>query len=310
VYLCAVLRAEMEAWARQNGNEGTKASYRGYAREYLQWCAIHRYPSADPAVVARFLRYALEDRKLSRGTINNTITSAVADIFRFSKEAPTRDPLVLATKKVVVSKTKAPEGKQPLPRAILESMIAAATPCEKDIRDILMFIMMFGGLLRESEAAGLLVEEVWLDEDDMQGEVLYIFINKSKRDQERRGDTVVLAACPGSPVCPVMWFKLYARVARSKVFFFHSTFAQAGRLSNKTPNGLLKQWLKVVGVSDVQAALFGSHSLRKGGATAASAARVRMHLLKRHGRWKSDAVFIYIFDPLVARLEVSRAVLQ
>ena len=231
----------MEAWARENGNDNTKASYRGYAKEYLKWCSDHRYPSADPAVVSRFLRYALEDRKLSRGTINNTITSAVADIFRFSKDAPTRDPLVVATKKVVVSKTKAPEGKLPLPRALMEKMIAAVTPCEKDIRDIFMFIMMFGGLLRESEVAGLWKEEVWLDVDDEGGEVLYIFINKSKRDQERRGDTVVLAACPGSPMCPVMWYKLYAKVARSKDFFFHSTFVKADRLSNKTPNNLLKK---------------------------------------------------------------------
>ena len=130
------------------------------------------------------------------------------------------------------------------------------------------------------------------------------------RAQERRGDTVVLAACPGSPMCPVLWYKLYAKVARSQDFFFHSTFVKAARLSNKTPNSLLKKWLKLMGLGEAQTALYGSHSLRKGGATAASAARVRMHLLKRHGRWKSDAVFIYIVDPLMARLEVSRAVLK
>jgi integrase len=300
----------MELWARENGNENTRASYRPYAREYLKWCNDRNYPAADPAVVSAFLRYAVEVRKLSRGTINNTITSAVADIFKFSKEAPTRDPLVVACKKVVISKTSAPEGKLPLPRALLEKMIRAAAPCEMDIRDLFMFIIMFGGLLRESEAAGLRKEEVWVVDDEVQGEVLYIFINKSKRDQERRGDTVVLAACPGSPLCPVKWFKLYTQVARSEEFFFHSSFVKAGRLANGTPNGILKRWLVQMGLSEKEAALYGSHSLRKGGATAAAAGRVRMHLLKRHGRWKSDAVFIYIVDPLVARLEVSRAVLE
>ena len=73
-------------------------------------------------------------------------------------------------------------------------MIATVTPCEKDIRDMFMFIMMFGGLLRESEVAGLWKEEVWVDEDDIQREVLHIIINKSKRVHERRGETVVLAA--------------------------------------------------------------------------------------------------------------------
>jgi integrase len=300
----------MEAWARSNGNENTKASYRPYAKEYLKWCNDRNFPSEDPAVVSAFLRYMVEVRKLSRGTINNTVTSAVADIFRFSNNAPTRDPLVIACKKVVVSMTSAPEGKKPLPRALLEKMIGASTPCEQDIRDMFLFILMFGGLLRESEAAGLMKEEVWVVDDEIQGEVLYIFINKSKRDQERKGDTVVLAACPGSPLCPVRWFRLYARVARSTEFFFHSTFVKAGKLANGTPNGILKRWLAQMGLSDAESKTYGSHSLRKGGATAAAAGRVRMHLLKRHGRWKSDAVFIYVVDPLVARLEVSRAVLE
>jgi site-specific recombinase XerC len=300
----------MEAWARSKSNDNTKASYRGYAKEYLKWCADRRLPSEDPAVVSAFIRYMLEDRKLSRGTINNTVTSAVADIFRFSKFAPTRDPLVVACKKVVVSMTDASVGKKPLSREQLVQMVGRATPCEKDIRDIFMFILMFGGLLRESEVVGLKKAEVWLVDDEIEGEVLYISINKSKRDQEKRGATVVLAACPGSPLCPVKWFKLYSQVARSTTSFFHSTFATAAKLANSSPNGILKKWLAKLGVSVEEAKLYGSHSLRKGGATAASAKRVRLHLLKRHGRWSSDAVFIYVVDPLVARLEVSRAVLE
>ena len=300
----------MEEWARENGNQNTKLAYRPYAREYLAWCDAHKYPAEAPEVVAKFLRYALETRKLSRGTINSTITSAVADIFRFSDKTPTRDPLVVAVKKVVVSMTKAAEGKVPLPRALLEKMIREGTPSEKDIRDLFMFIMMFGGLLRESEVARLRKDEVWIDYDEIQGWALHIFVNKSKRDQERKGDSVVLAACPGSPLCPVQWFKLYNRVARSEEFFFHSTFVKAGRLANSTPNSILKGWLKAMGLPEQEISRYGSHSLRKGGATAASAARVRMHLLKRHGRWKSDAVFIYFVDPLAARLEASRAILS
>ena len=300
----------MEAWARSKGNTNTKASYKPYAKEYLKWCASQNYPSEDPAVLSAFLRYMVEDRKLSRGTINNTVTSAVADIFRFSNHTPTRDPLVVACKKAVVSMTNAPEGKTPLPRALLEEMIGMSTAREQDIRDMFMFILMFGGLLRESEAVGLKKDEVWVEWDEVQGEVLYIFIDKSKIDQERKGDTVVLASCPSSPLCPVRWFRLYNSIARSKDFVFHSTFKSAAKLANATPNGILKRWLVSLGLSDKEVKTYGSHSLRKGGATAAAAKRVRMHLLKRHGRWRSDAVFIYIVDPLVARLEVSRAALE
>ena len=226
----------METWARSKGNKNTKVTYKPYAKEYLKWCGDRELPSEDPVVLSAFLRYLVEVRKLSRGTINNTVTAAVADLFRFSKFSPTQDPLVLPCKKTVVKMTNAPEGKKPLPRSLLEDMVAKATPCEQDIRDIFMFILMFGGLLRESETAGLTKEEVWIVVDEIQGEVLYIFINKSKMDQEKRGETVVLAACPGSPLCPVKWFKLYTQVARSTEFFFHSTFAIPDKLSKTAMN--------------------------------------------------------------------------
>ena len=54
---------------------------------------------------------------------------------------------------------------------------------------------------------------------------------------------------------------------------------------------------------------YGSHSCRRGGATAAVAANVDIHLVKRHGNWKSDAVYLYVVDSVKARLSVSGAIL-
>ena len=44
--------------------------------------------------------------------------------------------------------------------------------------------------------------------------------------------------------------------------------------------------------------LVGSHSLRKGGATALFAATGNMELVKRFGGWKSDAVHAYLYSDL------------
>ena len=53
----------------------------------------------------------------------------------------------------------------------------------------------------------------------------------------------------------------------------------------------------------------GSHSLRRGGATAAAKAKVRTHVIKRHDRWASDAVYLYIVDAIEEQLGLSAAVL-
>ena len=37
---------------------------------------------------------------------------------------------------------------------------------------------------------------------------------------------------------------------------------------------------------------------------------VCLHILKRHGRWASDTVFLYIQDPGEARVAVSKAILS
>ena len=55
---------------------------------------------------------------------------------------------------------------------------------------------------------------------------------------------------------------------------------------------------------------YGSHSLRRGGATAAAEHKVRMHVLKRHGRWLSDSVYLYVVDDLEEQLSVSATILE
>ena len=55
-------------------------------------------------------------------------------------------------------------------------------------------------------------------------------------------------------------------------------------------------------------ALFGMHSLRAGGATAAANAGVQDRLFKRHGRWKSESAKDgYVKDSVKRRLDVSKS---
>ena len=62
----------------------------------------------------------------------------------------------------------------------------------------------------------------------------------------------------------------------------------------------------MLGQPEVRADLrsLSSHSLRKGGATAAANAGVSEDEIKAHGRWKSDAVKGYIRRSVALRLAV------
>ena len=257
-----------------------------------------------------FIKDGLEQRALSRSTLVNLIPSTVEDLFLFEDTSPGRsDPALLkAVKRTVCLLTKPPKSKLPLLKTHLQKMVAACKPTEADVRDVFMMILMFMGFLRESEAAALRVEDVWIGElEGATGPVLYILLRKSKTDQTHETATVVLCGSATSSICPIRWYRLYLKMRRGGTHLFHhSTRGSVAKLSPKTPNSILKRWVARIGL---EAGLYGSHSLRRGGATAASKARIRTHVIKRHGRWSSDSVYLYIVDQADTVLGVARAIL-
>jgi hypothetical protein len=171
--------------------------------------------------------------------------------------------------------------------------------------EVFLMIWMMAAFLRESEAAALGNGDVYLEhiEDE---EVLYVYVGKAKNDQVREGNLIVVGQATKHPtICPVAWFHIYMRMRPASTKFFSR--ANGVPLLAAEPNKILKKLLKCR--PDVDAALYGSHSLRKNGCTEAAAAGVKLRLLKRHGNWKSDAVFLYNKDSLQERLSVSKSFL-
>ena len=82
--------------------------------------------------------------------------------------------------------------------------------------------------------------------------------------------------------------------------------AMGQRLAKATPNHILKRWMEKIKVDPKG---YGSHSLRRGGTTAAAKAKVRMHVIKCHVRWVTDEVYLYIVDGLEEQVMVASAVL-
>ena len=180
------------------------------------------------------------------------------------------------------------------------------------VPDFFMILIMTVGMLRGSEAAALLEEDVELKVVEGQ-EVLMILVQTSKTYQLRIDDTVFVAAGPDKMTCPIEWFKIYRGFhTRGAPTFFHSANATdppsgIRAISGPTTNTALKKRVAAVGVNPSG---YGSHSCRRGGTTAAVNAEVDIFLVERHGRWKSDAVYSYVDISVKRRLMVSIGVLS
>ena len=224
---------------------------------------------AAPETVASYLIHLLEERRLhvARGTIVDVASSAVADIHRFTDDhQPQRSGLVKAVKKAIVRLTKPPKEKRPITGPILYKIrVSFLNGSKKGKRDYFMILLCYKGFLRQSEAAALGPEDLWIEwviTPSGHTRVLFVFIEKSKNDQGRVGHTVVLQEDPKRWKCPVETFLDFKRSFPSRphqASFFTSVNHPFGQLCSSHVNSALKAACTGAGIPKTQ---FSSHCLR------------------------------------------------
>jgi len=171
-------------------------------------------------------------------------------------------------------------------------------------------LLAFAGFLRFDELANINVCDV-----NIGFEFLTLRIPRSKSDQMRQGDEVIIARS-GLDTCPVAMLEAYMKrgniQAGSKQKLFRAILSgkaeklrDTGGLSYTRMSELIHKKLQELGLATGD---FSLHSLRAGGATAAARAGVPDRPFKKHGRWKPESAKDgYIEDSLDHRLSVSES---
>ena len=190
---------------------------------------------------------------------------------------------------------------------------ASANANFPDLRTAAICVTAFAGFLRFNELANLRCCDFKFCKD----KYVELFIAKSKTDIYRNGNVVMLAKT-WHITCPYALLNRYIQAAgidcSSNLMFFRSlhfvksnasyTLRSTGISYTRTREVVLNAFSQV----GYSTKLFGLHSLRSGGATAATNAGVNDRLFKRHGRWRSDkAKDGYVKDNLEALLSVSKS---
>jgi len=213
--------------------------------------------------------------------------SAIAEKHTFRDvHDPTKHPLVKGAKKAAQKRGLHPKQKKPITPQLIRRMIAAIKYDYIGIRDMTMIIIMTKGLLRESEATDLKIQDVQADD---QG--LLLIIRKSKTDQARKGTTVRLPPCQELALCPLQWHVIWMTMRGFTQSDWYFLSEEKTKLSRTTPAGRIKHWIKKIGEDE---SAFSSHSCRRGGATVAARNGLDVEIIKQAGRWRSNAVERYI----------------
>ena len=182
-----------------------------------------------------------------------------------------------------------------------------------ELRVAAICILSFTAFLRYDELSTIKFCDVLFGSNYMK-----IFLESSKTDVYRVGEWVYVSSLNSSN-CPVKIIKRYLRKAGFSGYTEDFIFRGITRNKNKhmrklktsnkpisysTVRSLLLNVFKSVGKD---ASVLGTHSLRKGGATAAARNSVEDRLFKKHGRWRSDkSKDKYVKEDLTQKLFVSR----
>jgi integrase len=206
-------------------------------------------------------------------------------------------------------------------------------PQQYALRDWAYYLLAFVGFFRGSELVALEwshLHFVWLDGEQeyltrdpeppsarARCVAVHVDIVESKTDQKGQGQAVRIAAASaeygsGFDLCPIA---LLGRLWRGRRPGQEAVFAELrpkldpGHLQTDTLRGRLRRYLKAFLPAE-DAERYSLHSLRKGGASLAASRGVPLRQIKQHGRWRSDAVFLYTLVSDAELTAVSRLVVD
>ena len=175
--------------------------WRSFATEVLGIVAV--FP-VELIHCALFLQYLLDSTK-SVSTINCAFYA-----FKWFHDlagvgSPTSHPKVVAVKEGAIRLSSCPvkHRKEPLEAEHLRQLLERTDLNDLlQLRNLVMFVLAFSGFLKFSELSLIRAKDIKFSNG-----FISVFIEKSKADQLREGQSVVIAES-GSSLCPVTLLKL------------------------------------------------------------------------------------------------------
>ena len=299
----------------QSKVNSTAKKYLGAIRRWKQWALSHNlktFPVTFNHLVALYLQHVGETAQTKSAV--EEIVHALAWLHDAAGiPSPTTNPFIAVVLDGLRKTLAKPVSKKtPFNMEILTAMSEETTRNQTlaNVRLTSACLLAFAGFLRFNELHNLRPNDLTID-----SEKLLIKIRKSKTDQLRRGDEVLISRT-GTITCPVAMLERYLNLGGikrtdSKLLYrgivktkSGEKLRSSGGFTYTRMRELLREKLVQLGYSPDS---FGIHSLRAGGATAAANAGIQDSIFKRYGRWKTDgAKDGYIKDSIEKILEVSK----
>jgi integrase len=203
--------------------------------------------------------------------------------------SPTTSPAVKElVKGIARAHAHTPKAKRALRREDVERIRALASDGDAAVRrTVVMAVLGWSAWLRIRELLALRVRDI-----EFHAQGMRVFVARSKTDQLGKGAWVLVARDPDASACPVQVVHGYVlREGLTGDMHLLRNLNTGGEVSYDCARRDLRALLERIGLAPED---YGTHSLRRGGATDAAERGVSDALIKVQGRWKSAAYQRYV----------------
>lgn len=306
------LDKEVAEWRQLTFAESTKAAYRSHQKTYFRFCqmiGVHPVP-ASTTTICRYAAYLGRSRAFS--TVQQYLNIVRILHIETGLDNPMANNWTVTSllKGMKRGKGLSPSYKLPIyPADLLRIYSAINLKVAEDSLFWAMITSCFFGLLRVSNvvfkagtASPILQKDCKFSE---KGVILTVRSSKTIQCKERVLE-VPLPYVADSSLCPttaILHLLGRSKPNRDKPLFAYDTINGYQGLTAAQVRQKLSQILARLGY---HASDYGTHSLRRGGATWLILSGVPLPLVKAIGDWKSDCVLKYIKPNTNNRFDILR----
>ena len=276
---------QLDAFLASGRAESTLATYASQRRQFLQFCQQLGVEGEQ-----RFSAQVLCQWIMGRSQHGYKLSTIEIGLHALGSWLPvgtlSQPDVVQALRAAARRPSAAQRRKLPILLDLLSQLVFRPAQDWREARDFAFWALAWHGMFRSGELCSLLWQDVTVQSDG-----LIVYVAHSKTDQAGVGQHVFVAGNQHEHVCPV---KVLARLAEyvhelsGPIFTAESQ--GSGAVSKRTMLSRLQKAMQRLGHPKD---MFGLHSFRSGGATAAAMGGMSERLIKAHGRWVSDVVRVY-----------------
>ena len=296
--------------------ENTRIAYEKGWKRFSDFCEKRKYKTfpAKPKSVIEFLieqatqPVGAKGKYLSMGTVELYHSAINRKHIDAGLPSPTRNPEVTNVLRGLKRlKGTAPRQVKALRENQIESMLKACLSVRTQagskttigLRDAAIIAIGFAAALRRSEICNLKVKDVEIidSSDGFQPSKMFIYIRKSKTDQNGKGEKIAIPE--GKRIKPIKRLKDWLKVSGISSGYLFQTLKRGGGLKGKKMHHsdiprIVKYYAAQIGLD---ASEIAGHSLRAGFVTSAAAHHARLDKIMEVTRHRNPAtVMEYIRD--------------